>query len=127
MINLETWIKVSDNSGASFVKCINLGRGFKKRKVFFGDIIKVSVKKLKKLSKKIIRKKMYKALVIRVSRKIKRPAGDGLKLNNNGVLILSEKEKLLGTRIYGSVPKELRKGLFKIKYRHLSSFSDGVA
>jgi|ERR1700678_4250573 large subunit ribosomal protein L14 len=109
MIHLNTIIKVGDNSGAKFVKCINTSKG-KKNSARLGDIIKVSIYKNDN-SKKIIKKnKVYKALVVNCTQKrsISRN-GVYFKWNRNRVLMLSETLKFLGTRVYGSISKEIKK------------------
>ena len=52
MIQQESILKVVDNSGAKKVKCIKVLGGFKKRYAGLGDIIVVSVQRLRKKSKK---------------------------------------------------------------------------
>jgi large subunit ribosomal protein L14 len=52
MIQLQTILKVSDNSGAKNVKCIKVLGGFKKRFAKLGDFIVVSINNLRNKSKK---------------------------------------------------------------------------
>ena len=47
MIQQQTILKVSDNSGAKTVKCIKVLGGFKRKYAKLGDIIIVSVQKLR--------------------------------------------------------------------------------
>ena len=68
MIQQKTILKVFDNSGAKTVRCIKVLGGFKKRYASLGDIIVVSVQKLRNRSKKtskVKKKEVYKALVLR--------------------------------------------------------------
>ena len=68
MIQHQTKLKVSDNSGAKLVKCIRVLGGLKKQKAFIGDTIVVSVIKLRNKSKllsKVKKGEVYQALVIR--------------------------------------------------------------
>ena len=46
MIQQQTILKVTDNSGAKTVKCIKVLNGFKRRFAILGDTIVVSVQKL---------------------------------------------------------------------------------
>ena len=55
MIQQQTILKVSDNSGAKTVKCIKVLGGFKKKYALLGDIIIVSVQKLRNKLKKTSR------------------------------------------------------------------------
>jgi len=51
MIQQQTILKVADNSGAKLVKCIKVLGGFKRKVAFLGDIVIVSVIKLRNKSK----------------------------------------------------------------------------
>jgi len=51
MIQLQTILKVSDNSGAKTVKCIRVLAGSKKQFADLGDIVLVSVQQLRNNSK----------------------------------------------------------------------------
>ena len=52
MIQQQTILKVSDNSGAKTVKCIKVLGGFKKKYAKLGDIIIVAIQQLRNKSKK---------------------------------------------------------------------------
>ena len=52
MIQQQTVLNVSDNSGAKLVRCIKVLGGLKKKTANIGDIIVVSVLKLRNKSKK---------------------------------------------------------------------------
>jgi large subunit ribosomal protein L14 len=60
MIQQQTILKVSDNSGAKTVKCIKVLGGFKKRYAKLGDIVVVSVQKLEINLKKLLKLKKEK-------------------------------------------------------------------
>ena len=57
MIQQQTILKVSDNSGAKTVRCIKVLGGFKKKYASLGDIIVVSVQTLRDQLKKKVRTK----------------------------------------------------------------------
>ena len=52
MIQQQTMLKVSDNSGAKIVKCIKVLGGFKRKTAYTGDLIVVVVSKLRDKTKK---------------------------------------------------------------------------
>ena len=61
------------------------------------------------------KKEILLALIFRTKRNIKRIDGRNFKFLQNAVILLSRNKKPLGTRIFGPVVKELRKGnQFKI-------------
>ena len=75
MIQQRSALKIIDNSGAKSVKCIKVLGGFKKRYAKLGDIIVVSVQKLRnKLKKrsKVLKGDVFRALVVRVKEKKKK-------------------------------------------------------
>jgi len=107
MIFNGTILNVCDNSGVKWVQCIKvLGR---KPKAFgkIGDIIVVSIKKTKLLSKKK-KKDIYKAIIVRIKKKIKREDGSSISFSKNSVVLLNPKGSPIGSRIFGPVAKELR-------------------
>ena len=68
MIQQQSILKVSDNSGAKTVKCLKVLGGFKKKYARLGDIIIVSVQQLRNKSKKtskVKKREIYKALILR--------------------------------------------------------------
>jgi large subunit ribosomal protein L14 len=75
MIQHQSILKVSDNSGAKEVKCIKVLGGFKKKYASVGNTIIVSVQKLRnklKKNSKVKKKDIYKALIIRTKTKLKK-------------------------------------------------------
>ena len=78
MIQQQTILKVSDNSGAKTVQCIKVLGGFKKKYAKIGDTIIVSVKQLRnklKETTKVKKKEIYKALIIRTKTKFVKKTG----------------------------------------------------
>lgn len=68
MIQQQSILKVSDNSGAKTVRCLKVLGGFKKKYARLGDIIIVSVQQLRNKSKKtskVKKREIYKALILR--------------------------------------------------------------
>lgn len=107
MIFAGTILSVCDNSGVKWVQCLKiLG---KRPKAFGkpGDIIVVSIKKVKSLSK-IKKKDIYKAIIVRVKKKIMREDGSSINFSKNSVILLNVKGSPIGNRIFGPVAKELR-------------------
>lgn len=87
-------------------------------------IIIVSVKSIRSKRKLTVRAKkgtLQKALIVRIKTKYKKFNGNSFQFFENSVVILNKKNKLLGTRIFGSLPKSLR----YTKYLKLVSLSAG--
>lgn len=123
MIQLQTVLKVSDNSGGRTVKCIKVLGGFKRKAAKVGDIILVSVKSLRKkkrINSKVKKGEVYKAVVVRSKIKQRRKNGVLIKSFENSVSILNKKNVPLATRIKGLIDRKLRSNL------KLVSISDGL-
>jgi len=125
MIQVQTILKVSDNSGVQTVRCIKVLGGFKKKYAKLGDVIVVSVQKIRNMSKrnsKIKKGDIFKALIIRTKIKYNKKNGLQFCFNENSVVLINKQENLLGTRVIGPLPKILR----NIKFNKLISLSAGL-
>ena len=109
MIQQQTILNVSDNSGAKTVKCIKVLGG--KKIASLGNIITVSIQELKnksKINSKVKKGDVCKAIIIRT--KYKKFNKDGLtySFNANSVILLNKQKKLIATRIIGPISKNLK-------------------
>lgn len=108
MIHVETVLDVADNSGAKKVQCIKVLGGSKIRSASVGDLIVVSVKEATP-NGKIKKGEVHLAVVVRTRKEIKRWDGSTIKFDTNAsVLINRNSKEMIGTRIFGPVPRELR-------------------
>jgi large subunit ribosomal protein L14 len=125
MIQSGTFLNVIDNSGAKLVCCIKVMRGFKRRYASMGDVVLVSVKTLRKkrrLFSKVKKGEIYRALIIRTKIGVNYISSDNLKFLTNSVVLLKRQNKLIGTRVFGSISKNFR----YTKYMRLVSLSAGL-
>ncbi len=114
MIQTESRLVVTDNSGAKEVLCIKVLGGSHRRYASIGDVIVCSVKKAAP-DGTIKKKKVVKAVIVRTSKEIKRPDGSYLRFDDNACVIIGEDGNPKGTRIFGPVARELKaKGYNKI-------------
>ena len=122
MIQQESILKVVDNSGAKTVKCIKVLGGFQKRYAKLGDIVVVSVQKLRNRSKKtskVLKGGVFRALIIRVKNRCKRKDGLQYLFQENSAVLINKQGNPIGTRILGPLPKFLKKKKF-LKFVSLS-------
>ncbi|MDH5510109.1 MAG: 50S ribosomal protein L14 [Nitrospinota bacterium] len=107
MIQLRTVLNVADNSGARRVRCIKVMGGHHRRYATIGDLIKVSIIEAIPNSKE---KKgtVRNAVVVRVSKGIRRNNGTYIKFDENAAVLLNDDREVIGTRIFGPVGRELR-------------------
>ena len=106
MIQTLTKLKVADNSGATLVECIKNKSPYAN----IGDPIVVTIQKriITSTKKPLKQGGIYKAIVVRTKKGIIRPNGEKISFTDNAV-VLYNNDNLLGTKIIGTVTKELRK------------------
>lgn len=107
MIFSSSVLNVCDNTGVKWVSCIKVLGGNPRIFGGPGDILVVSIKSTKSLSK-IKKKDIFKAIIVRVKKKICREDGSSISFSKNSVVLLNVKGFPIGSRIFGPVAKELR-------------------
>ncbi len=113
MIQVQTYLKVADNSGAKEIQCIRVLGGYKKRYGHVGDIIVAAVKSA--VPHAAVKKSdVVKAVIVRTKKEIRRADGSYLRFSDNAAVIITDAEKKdpKGTRIFGPVAREVRKAGF---------------
>ena len=107
MIQLQTILKVADNTGAKEIMCIRVLGGTARRYAGIGDVIVACVKKAAPGG--VVKKgQVVKAVVVRSVHGIKRADGSYIKFDENSAVIIKEDKNPTGTRIFGPVARELR-------------------
>jgi large subunit ribosomal protein L14 len=107
MIQMQTRLKVADNSGAKEVQCIKVLGGSKRRSASVGDIIVVSIKEALPNSK-VKKGEVAKAVIVRTVQKIRRADGSYIRFDDNSAVLINNNKEPIGTRIFGPVARELR-------------------
>ncbi|MFH1427982.1 MAG: 50S ribosomal protein L14 [Patescibacteria group bacterium] len=115
MIQVQTKIKVADNSGAKMVQCIKVLGASRKRYARIGEIITASVKEATPHTP-IKKGDIVRAVIVRTKKEIRRPDGTYLRFDDNAcVLVEKEKKEPRATRVFGPIAREVRRaGYFKI-------------
>lgn len=109
MIQVETRLRVADNSGAKDLLCIKVIGGSRRRYASVGDIITCSVKSA--LPGAGVKKKdVVRAVVVRTTKEIKRADGSSIRFDENAAVLISKDGQPRGTRIFGPIARELRDG-----------------
>lgn len=127
MIQTQSKLKVTDNSGGKIAQCIKVLGGYRKRYARVGDQIVVTVKKAKtpvgrNLKAKVKKGSVNKAILIRTRKPTSRKDGSSISFAENSTLILNTQEQPIGTRIIGPIPYELK----KYKGIRLASLASGI-
>jgi large subunit ribosomal protein L14 len=114
MIQMQTILKVADNSGAKKVMCIKVLGGSGRMIAGCGDVIVVSIRTAMP-GGKVKKGEVHRALIVRTKVGVKRPDGSTIQFDSNSVVIVNKQNEPIGTRVFGPVPRELRgKGFMKI-------------
>ena len=111
MIQMQSLLKVADNTGARTVMCIKVLGGSKRRFAGIGDVIKIAVKDAAPRGR-IKKGEVYNAVIVRTAKGIRRADGSLVKFDTNAAVILNNKLEPIGTRIFGPVTRELRTAKF---------------
>lgn len=114
MIQVESKLKVADNSGARKVECIKVLGGYKKRYARVGDVVTASVKEA--VPHAAIKKgDIVKVVIVRTNKEIRREDGSYLRFDDNACVIIDDNKAPRATRIFGPIPREVRRaGFLKI-------------
>jgi large subunit ribosomal protein L14 len=108
MIQVQSWLKTIDNSGARSVECIQTLGGFHRRFSYAGDLILVSIKRLR-LLRKVKVGQIHLALITRSRKEIGFKDGSYSRFECNNALLINRKKRVLGTRFFGWVSRNLRR------------------
>lgn len=107
MIQMQTYLKVADNTGAKELMCIRVLGGSRKRYANIGDVIVASVKKAAPGSN-VKKGDIVKAVIVRSAKGLRRDDGTYIRFDENAAVIIKEDKNPRGTRIFGPVARELR-------------------
>ena len=107
MIQMQTYLKVADNSGAKELMCIRVLGGTRRKYANIGDVVVCSVKKATPGG--VVKKgDVVKAVIVRSAKGLRRADGTYIRFDENAAVIIKEDKNPRGTRIFGPVSKELR-------------------
>ena len=107
MIQMGTILNVADNTGAKKVRCVKVLGGSKKMSAGIGDKIVVSIKEAI-VSDKVKEGEVFHAVVVRTRKEKRRKDAVVVRFFENAVVLLSKQGELIGTRIFGIIPRELK-------------------
>ena len=107
MIQMESYLKVADNTGAKEIHCIRVLGGSRRKFGNIGDVIVASVRKAAP-GGTVKKGEVVKAVIVRTKRGIRREDGTYVRFDENAAVIIKEDRNPRGTRIFGPVARELR-------------------
>ena len=107
MIQMQTSLKIADNSGARRASCIKVISAGGKKYAEVGDLLVAAVKEV--IPESAVKKgEVVRAVVVRTKKGICRRDGSVLRFDDNAVVIVDANMNPRGTRIFGPVARELR-------------------
>lgn len=113
MIQVQTRVRVGDNSGAKELMCIRVLGGSMRRYATIGDIIVASVKQATPGG--VVKKgDVVKAVIVRTKKEVRRSDGSYIRFSENAAVLIKDDKSPRGTRIFGPVARELRDNYMKI-------------
>ena len=111
MVQMESYLKVADNTGAKEIHTIRVLGGSKRKYGNIGDIIVASVRKASP-GGTVKKGDVVKAVIVRTKRGVRREDGTYVRFDENAAVIIKEDKNPKGTRIFGPVARELREKEF---------------
>ncbi|NLP26216.1 MAG: 50S ribosomal protein L14 [Clostridiales bacterium] len=107
MVQMQSHLKVADNTGAKEIMCIRVLGGTRRRYANVGDVIVASVKKATPGG--VVKKgEVIRAVIVRSVKGLRREDGTYIRFDENAAVIIKEDKNPRGTRIFGPVARELR-------------------
>jgi len=114
MVQMETKLKVADNSGAKIVKCVKVLGGSGRESASLGDVIVVAVQEAVPGSN-VKKGSIQKAVIVRTAKEYGRKDGSYIRFSDNAAVLINEAGEPKGSRIFGPIARELRdKGFMRI-------------
>jgi large subunit ribosomal protein L14 len=107
VIQMQSYLKVADNTGAKELMCIRVLGGTRRRYANIGDVVVASVKKATPGG--VVKKgDVVKAVIVRSVKGLRREDGTYIRFDENAAVIIRDDKNPKGTRIFGPVARELR-------------------
>ncbi|MHB1361577.1 MAG: 50S ribosomal protein L14 [Thermoleophilia bacterium] len=114
MIQVETRLKVADNTGARELLCIRIKGGSHRRYARVGDTI-IGTVKAATPGGAVKKGEVVTAVVVRCKKELGRKDGTYIAFDENAAVLIDAAKNPRGTRIFGPVARELRdKSFMKI-------------
>jgi len=115
MIQVRSYLKVCDNTGAKLINVFSVNGKNARRFATIGDVVAGSVRKADPNGQVKKGDKVH-VVIVRLRKEQRRKDGSYIRFDENAcVLVNKENNEPKGTRIFGPIPRELRdKGFNKI-------------
>ena len=107
MLQPETIVKITDNSGGKVGRVFKVLGGSRKRYARIGDRVVISIQTAE--PRKLVKKKdVLHAVVVRQKQAFRRKDGSYIKFDENAVVVINkDKKEPMAGRIFGPIPREI--------------------
>jgi large subunit ribosomal protein L14 len=110
MIQDRTLVKIADNSGGTIGRVFKVLGGSKKRYAEVGDQVVISIQTAQP-RKAVKKKEIHKAVVVRVTKAMRRKDGSYVRFDENAVVLIAgsgkEPKEPKASRVFGPIPREI--------------------
>jgi large subunit ribosomal protein L14 len=114
MIQPQTLVTITDNSGAKIGRVFKVLGASKKRYAQIGELVVLSVQKAEP-RKQVKKKDILVGVVVRQKKAFRRKDGSYIRFDENSVVIVNKENKEpIANRVFGPVPRELAEEYQKI-------------
>jgi len=111
VIQPESRLKVTDNTGARTIQCIRIMGRSLKTSAGVGDVIIASVKQA--IPNAAVKKgDVVRAVIVRTAKEQRRKDGSYIRFDRNAAVLVNDSGEPVGTRVFGPVARELRERRF---------------
>ncbi|MCD5396666.1 MAG: 50S ribosomal protein L14 [Candidatus Pacebacteria bacterium] len=108
MIQPQTIVKITDNSGGKIGRVFKVLGGSKKRYARIGDIVVLSIQ-VAEPRKQIKKKDIVYGIIVRQKKPFRRKDGSYIYFDENAVVIIQkDKKDPIAGRVFGPIPRELQ-------------------
>lgn len=114
MIQTQTIVTITDNSGAKIGRVFKILGASKKRYAKIGELVVLSVQKAEP-RKQVKKKDILYGVVVRQKKAFRRKDGSYVRFDENSVVIINKDNKEpIANRVFGPIPRELAEEYQKI-------------
>ena len=107
MIQPQTLVRITDNTGAKMGRVFKILGGSKRRYAQIGDLVVLAVQSAEP-RRQTKKKDVLRGVVVRQKKPFRRKDGSYIRFDENAVVLIEkEKKEPLANRIFGPIPREL--------------------
>ncbi|MAJ97343.1 50S ribosomal protein L14 [bacterium] len=107
MIQPQTIVKITDNSGGKIARVFKVLGGSKRRYARIGDEVVIAVQSAEP-RKQVKKKDVLRAVVVRQVQPFRRRDGSYIRFDENAVVIVEKgKKEPKANRVFGPIPREI--------------------